>query len=154
MRGGRAKCGAGDVQAWVTGNYADLVDLRYKGTLIYRDAIHDGNGLKCDADIRIMDKYILVRFGKYRDMVRLYAIVERLGDSPKFHFASFEWRDYGIWRMDTSPDTILLQGGRQRDLWKRVCWDGSSWKVTPGRYNSAPSESECTLPLPDNRVIP
>jgi len=81
------------VQAWVTGNYADLVDLRHKSALIYRDGIRDGNGLNCSADVRVTEKYIIVRFGTSRDMVRLYAIEGKLGESPRFHFASFPWRD-------------------------------------------------------------
>jgi hypothetical protein len=144
----RFQCGIpGPVQAWVVGSNADTVDIVFNRVRIFRDEIRDGNDLNCGSDVMIGGHVVVVRYGRERDLLRLYRIM-LTGDTAKVALAKLEWREGAIkLASDLDAHNMVFYAGHERDLYTRTCWNDKAWVYTPGRWSASSVPQTCTARL-------
>jgi hypothetical protein len=144
----RVRCGVpGPVQAWIVGDNADIIDIVFKGKTIFRDALQDGTILKCNSDIMIEGQVVVARYGRDKDMLRLYRII-LTEDSARVAHATLEWREAPIkLASKLDDDNMVFYAVHDQDLYTRVCWKDHTWMYTPGRWSASRVPQTCTARL-------
>jgi hypothetical protein len=144
----RFQCGIpGSVQARVVGNNADIIDIVFNGTIIFRDEIHDGNNLSCNSDVMIGSQVIVVRYGRNRDSFKFYRVI-LTQNTIKVAHSKLEWREDQIKLVsDLDNNNMVFYASHDKDLYIRICWKDKTWMYTPGRWSAGSLPQTCTVRL-------
>lgn len=150
------------VEVNVVGNRGDLIDIRTRGKLVWREYLREDTDRIGSKDVVGNQYWVAVRYGHQRDLLAFFGFVWENG-IPETNLEGVDVFLYHkraganhtvTWHREQPTDGLIRRwgGSRIENWWNRFCYrQGEGWLRSPGYKRSEYTVPPCSEPVASTR---